>query len=111
MLGRVLTTTLAGALPAAIVRVERRRTLLERLARRPGQTIGVAITSGDQMLSFRAPAIGVTQAGASHVVGGAVLTTKRLPVAEWLNMLADLLNKLTSEDAATRQALEHALLT
>jgi hypothetical protein len=110
MLGRVLTTTLDGALPASMMRVERRRTLLDRFRRRPGRAIGVSVTLDDQMLTFRAPDVGVTEASVSHVVGGVVLSRRPVPVPEWLTMLAAMLNRATNDDAAIRLALEQALL-
>jgi hypothetical protein len=110
MLGRILTTTLVGALPASMVRVERRRTLLERLRRRPGQAIGVSVTSDDRMLSFRAPDVGVTEATVSHVVGGVVLSSRTVPVPDWLSMLAEMLNQATNNDETIRLALERTLI-
>jgi hypothetical protein len=110
MLGRVLTTTLAGALPPAMVRTERRRTLAQRLTGRPGQVIGISITFEDRTLTFRAPEVGVTEASVSHTVRGVMLSTARVTVAEWLDQLAEVLDKATSDDEATRAALERALL-
>lgn len=110
LLARILTTTLAGALPAHMVRVERRRTVIERLTRRPGRPIGVGITAGDTMLTFRAPNLGVIQASVSHTVNGIVLSTTRVSVPEWLSHLAVVLNQTTADDQATRAALERALL-
>jgi hypothetical protein len=111
MLGRILTTTLLGALPASMVRVERRRTLLDRLRRRSGVVVGVGVSAGDQLLSFRAPDVGVTQASVGHIVGGVVLSSRPVPVAEWLVLLGALLEQATTDDGATRLALERALLT
>jgi hypothetical protein len=110
MLGRILTTTLVGALPATMVRVERRRTLLERLLRRPGVAIGVGVSFDDQLLTFRAPDVGVTEASVGHIVGGVVLSSKKVPVAEWLTLLGDMLDHATQDDEAARTALERALL-
>jgi hypothetical protein len=110
MLGRILTTTLVGALPAAMVRVERRRTLFEWLRRQPGQAIGVSVTADDQRLTFRAPEVGVTEASVSYIVGGVVLWTRRVAVPDWLAMLAAMLNKATNNDQAIRLALERTLL-
>ncbi len=111
MLGRILTTTLVGALPPAMVRVERRRNLAKWLLRRPGHAVGIAITAADKTLTFRAPEVGVTEASVSHTVHGVVLSTTRITVADWLSQLADVLNTATDDDEATRTALERALLT
>lgn len=110
LLGQVLITTLAGALPASIVRVHRRRSLLQRLSGRPGQPIGITITAGDRMLSFRAPEIGIAEASVGHAVRDVVLSTSPVSVARWLDELGELLNQLTRDDQATRMALERALL-
>jgi hypothetical protein len=109
MLSRILTTTLAGALPASMLRVERRRNLAQRLMGRPGHAIGISITADDETLTFRAPQVGVTEATVSHTVRGVVLSSTRVSVAEWLSQLADLLNRTTTEDEATCIALERVL--
>jgi hypothetical protein len=110
MLGQVLITTLAGALPASIVHVQRRRSPWARLRGRPGQPIGVTITAGDRTLSFRAPEIGVAEATVGHAVRGVVLSTSPVSVSQWLEELGALLNELTRHDQATRIALERALV-
>ena len=110
MLGRVLTSTLAGALPASMVQVEWRRSLSDRMRGNPGQPIGVTVTSGDRMLTFRAVEVGVVTASVSHVVRGVVLSTEQVPVQDWLTMLGQVLSQLTADDEDTRQALERALL-
>lgn len=111
MLGRILTTTLANALPAAMVRIERRRSLAERLLGRPGRAVGISVTAGDKTLTFRAPDLGVTEASVSHTVHGVVLSTTRVSVADWLVQLGELLNAASAQDAATRDALQGALLS
>ena len=111
MLGRVLVSTLSGALPASMVRVERRRSIGRRLAGRAGEPIGVSITAGDRILTFRAPEVGVVEAAVGHSVRGVVLSTTPVPVAQWLDELGALLDRLAHDDEATRQALERALLT
>ena len=107
MLGRVLITTLSGALPAAMVRVERRRRLLPG---RGGEPIGITITAGDRTLTFRAPEVGVAEASIGHVVRGVQLSSTPVPVAQWLDVLSEVLQQLTADDDATRAALERALL-
>jgi hypothetical protein len=111
MLGQVLITTLGGALPPSIVRVERRRSLWARLTGQPGQSIGVTITASDRTLSFRTPALGIAEASIGHAVRGVVLSTSPVSVSQWLDELGGLLNELTREDQTTRIALERALLS
>ncbi len=110
MLSRVLATTLAGALPPSMVRVERRRTMGQRLHRQPESVIGVSVDAGDKRLTFRAPAVGDIQATVSHTVRGVVLSSSTVPVVEWLSQLADVLNAASNDDRATRAALQRALL-
>jgi hypothetical protein len=111
MLGRVLVSTLSGALPAAMIRVERRRSIGRRLIGRTGEPIGVTVTAGDRVLSLRAPEVGVVEASVGHVVRGVVLSTTPVPVARWLEELGELLDGLARDDEATRTALEQALLS
>lgn len=110
MLARVLITTLGQALPPATIRLERRRSLARRLTGRRGEPIGITITAGDRILSFRAPQIGVAEASIGHTVRGVVLSTTPLPVGQWLDELTKLLEELTRDDEAARAALERALL-
>jgi len=109
LLSRVLVATLAGALPATVLRVERRRSFADRLARRPGVVIGVQIHAYDQTLTFRAAEFGAIQAGVEHTVRGVVLSREQLTVPAWLDRLAELLNQLAADDHATRTALQRAL--
>ena len=111
MLGRVLITTLGGALPRSMITVERRRSLGQRLSGRAGEPIGITITAGDRLLSFRAPDPGVAQAAIGHAVRGVVLSTTPVPVDQWLDELGRVLEQVTREDEASRAALERALLT
>ncbi|HEV7203888.1 MAG TPA: hypothetical protein VGN18_04720 [Jatrophihabitans sp.] len=111
MLGRVLITTLGGALPASMVTLERRRSLGQRLSGRAGEPIGITITAGERLLSFRQSALGVTEALVGHTVRGVVLSTTPVPVAQWLDELGDVLEQVTRDDEAARTALERALLS
>lgn len=110
MLSRILTTTLAAALPAAMVRVERQRTIADRLTARQGRAVGVSIEADGRTLTFRAPAVGAVEATVGHTVHGVVLSRTRVTTAEWLDELAAVLNKITADDQAARVALERALL-
>lgn len=110
MLARVLITTLGGALPASMVRVEHRRSFGRRLTGRSGEPIGVSITAGERTLTFRAPEIGVAETTVGHIVRGVVLATSPVPMAQWLDELGVLLDEVTRTDEATRLALEQAFL-
>ncbi|MBL7490769.1 hypothetical protein I6A62_22395 [Frankia sp. AgW1.1] len=110
MLAHVLVTTLAGALPPSMVRVERRRSVTGRLARRPGEPVGVSVLAADRMLTFRIPALGLIEASVSHVVHGVVLSTAPTTVTDWLDQLSALLTEISRRDEATRGALERFLV-
>jgi len=111
MLGRVLITTLGGALPASMVSFERRRSWGQRLTGRAGEAIGITVTAGDRALSFRAPEVGAVQASVGHVVHGVVLSSTAVPIDQWLDQLGELLDRMTNDDEATRVSLERALLS
>jgi hypothetical protein len=108
MLGRILISTLGGALPASMIRLERQRSVGRRLLGRTGDPIGVSITAGERTLTFRAPQFGVAEASAGHIVRGVVLSSTPMPVAQWLDELGALLDQVTRDDEATRTALERA---
>lgn len=110
MLARVLTTTLAGALPPTIVDIERRRTVRDRLTMRPGETVGVRVSADATTLTLRTPTLGVVETSISHTVRGVVLSHDRVSLADWLDRLGTMLNKIAAEDEAARAALERALL-
>lgn len=110
-LGRVLITTLSDALPSSMIRVERRRSVGQRLARRTPEPIGITIAAGDRTLSLRAPDGGVVEATIGHTVRGVVLSSAPVPVAQWLDALGEVLEQLSRDDDATRIALERTLLS
>jgi hypothetical protein len=109
LLARILATTLAGALPASMLDVERRRSITDLLARRPATVVGVRIRTTDQTLTLRAPAVGEVEAAVEHVVRGVTLSHRPVTIAHWLEQLAATLNELAAEDESARLALERAL--
>lgn len=110
MLGRVLASTLAGALPPAMVQIESERSVGDRLRGRPGTIVGVRVLAGDVALGYRAPEVGRTEATVSHVVRGIVLSTRTVGVAEWLEALGSVLDAQAEQDSGAREALEKFLL-
>ncbi len=109
MLGRVLATTLAQALPAHMVDVEWRRGLADRLTRTPAHVEAVTVRAGERTLGFRSSSDGRTESTVSHVVGGVVLSRRAVPLGDWLAELGQLLDRVGAENEATRQALRRAL--
>ena len=77
---RVLTSTLADALPEGMVEVEQRRGLGDRVAGRNGRIIAI-------------------------VVHGVVISRRTVGIDEWLQALAEDLTRIAARDAAARAAL------
>jgi hypothetical protein len=106
---RVLTTTLADALPPGMVTVERKRTLADRMAGREGQPMAVTVTTPDQQLELRQHAHGQVVGEIRQVVRGVVIKRRPAPIDEWLVALAAVLAGLAQRSASARQALTDLL--
>jgi hypothetical protein len=106
----VLTATLADLLPARLVRIERRRTLADRLAGRAGTPVALSVLAGDRELTLQALADGGTEAVIVHTVRGVVLSRTPVPVTDWIAALATELDRRAAEDDAARAALQRLLL-
>jgi hypothetical protein len=109
-LSQVLVATLAEALPAGMVEVERRRSLADRLTGRPGQLTAVTINAIDKALTLSVPPTGPSEATITHTVRGITLSQTAMPVSAWINELARTLREVAATDEATRAALERLLL-
>ncbi len=105
---RVLTGTLAGALPDGMVEVEQRRGLADRMAGRDGRAVAVIVHGMDRELELREGARGV-EAQVRQVVHGVVISRKSVGIDEWLRALAEDLTRIAARDAAARAALERFL--
>ncbi|MGW4809651.1 hypothetical protein [Kitasatospora sp. NPDC004272] len=107
--GRVLTDALAEALPADAVAVERRRSLADRVAGRPGRIERLEVSMGDQRLTL---ALTGDRAAAEvcRVVRGVVLSRRPVPLDEWTRELAAAVTVRARSDARARAALERLLL-
>lgn len=105
---RVLATTLPEALPPDMVRVERDRSLADRLAGRAGEPRSITVTFPEKVLEL-ATADGRVVAEARTVVRGVVISRARLGVDEWVQVLASELASLATHDAAARAALASLL--
>ena len=104
---RVLTSTLADALPEGMVEVEQRRGLGDRVAGRDGRR-RVVVHGVDRELELREGPRGV-EAQVRQVVHGVVISRKTVGIDEWLHALAEDLTRLAARDAAARAALERFL--
>jgi hypothetical protein len=103
---RVLTTTLADALPPGMVTVERQRTLADRMSGREGQPVAVTVTTPDEQLELRQHAHGQVMGEIRQVVRGVVIKRRPAPIDEWL---AAVLAGLAQRSASARQALTNLL--
>lgn len=110
-LSQVLTVSLADALPADIVHVERNRSLADRVAGRQGHPIAVSITFDDKTLTLKTPPHGPVEAWVIHSVRGVTLSRTQMSTAAWIAELATALTKVAANDESTRAALERLLLS
>jgi hypothetical protein len=106
---RVLTGTLAGALPEGMVDVEQRRGLADRMAGREGRAVALVVHGLDRDLELREGARGMVEAQVRQVVRGVVISRKAVGIDEWLHALAEDLSRIAARDAAARTALERFL--
>jgi hypothetical protein len=108
-LARVLSVTLADALPPGTVEVQRRRSVSDRLAGRDGHVEAVIVSVGDHVLTLRQdPHRGATGEDAK-VVRGVVISRRQVGLDEWVRVLAEQVAALASESQAARDALERLL--
>ncbi len=102
-----LYTALEGALPAELLTVQRQQSLRERLRGRPAAVTAVSLRLGDHLFSLRRPGVGAaSQASISHEVGGIVLSTTQVGLAEWSRRLAAALGELAEHNAGAALALQ-----
>ncbi|WP_329571814.1 hypothetical protein [Kitasatospora sp. NBC_01266] len=106
---QVLTGALADALPADAVAIERKRSMGDRMAGRPGRIERVEVSMEDQWLI-----LSVTQgrpaAEVCRVVRGVILSRRPVPLDEWAHELAAAVTARARSDARARAALERLLL-
>ena len=101
-----LFAALEGALPPELLTVQRQQSVADRLRGRPGAVTAVAVLLGDQRFVLQRTQIGASaQASIAHQVGGIVLSTRQLPVAEWSQQLAAALYRLAEQNAGAAVAL------
>lgn len=107
---RVLASTVGGLLPASMVEVDYERSLGDRMAGRTGKATAIRLRLGEQTLSL-ASRRGTLVATVAHEVRGVTISTKEVPVAEWVRELAVYLTSAASDSAEARQALGKLLGT
>lgn len=106
-----LLSTLSGALPAEMVRVERRRSLKQRLAGSEGDVVEVSVQIDDRRYTLRRERLDAAPtATVAHEVGGVVLSRQQVALDAWARELATGLLRRAESSAAAREALERMLL-
>jgi hypothetical protein len=108
---RVLTTSLAQALPAGMVTVEYDRSLSDRMAGRAGTVRVLRVDTGESSLELGRGRGGVPVARVARAVRGVVISSKEVPIEAWVQALADHLAIQAKESAAARAALARLLGT
>lgn len=106
---KVLTGSLADALPAGSVTSERKRSVGDRLAGREGRVERLEVTLDDRRLILTL-AHGRPQGEVATVVRGVVLSRTPVELDAWAAELATALARRAEADARARAALERLVL-
>jgi len=106
---RVLTTSLAEALPADMVGIDRDRTFSDWLGHRPGRVRGIRIALGDWELTLSPGPAGVPVAQARQKVRGVAISSREVTLDEWAQLLAKGLAKRARASADASAALRRLL--
>jgi hypothetical protein len=106
---RVLTTSLADALPVGMIELERDQSMRDRLAGRPGEVRKLRIGFGEVSLELDRGKAGVPVARAARAVRGVVISSREITVEEWTRLLADQLAVRAKDSAEARAALAKLL--
>jgi hypothetical protein len=102
-----LFATLDGALPPDVLEVQRRSSLTGRLRGKQADVVAVTVRLGEHAYALRRAGVGSpVQATVAHEVGGIVLATRQLPLADWSDQLVGALHRLAGENAAAATALQ-----
>ena len=105
----VLTTSLAEALPAGMVTVERSRSMRERLAGRSGAVRRITLHLDEWQLTLSSHGRGALVAHARQKVRGVVISNREMPVDDWVRLLAAQLAERARLSAEARAALGRLL--
>jgi hypothetical protein len=106
-----LLTTLTSALPAEMIEVERKGSLLGRLRGAESPVVAVTVRLGDQGFTLRRDAVGrPAQATVRHESGGIALRTETVGLDEWSRRLAAALGTYAERNAAAAEALSRFTL-
>jgi len=106
---KVLTDSLADALPVGSVAFERKRSMSDRLSGREGKVEKLEVSLDDRRLILTL-AHGRPQGEVATVVRGVVLSRKPVALDEWAKELATAVAVRARSDARARAALEKLVL-
>ncbi|WP_405587571.1 hypothetical protein [Streptomyces sp. NBC_01190] len=106
---KVLTESLAEALPPGSVTFDRKRTVSDRLAGRNGKVEKLEVSLDDRRLILTL-AHGHPQGEVATVVRGVVLSRKPVALDEWARELATAVGRRAQSDARARAALQKLVL-
>ena len=106
---RVLTTSLAEALPPEMVGIDRDRSFTDWLGGRAGKVRGIRIALGDWELTLSPGPTGAPIAQARQKVRGVAISSREVSLDEWAKLLATGLAKRARESADARAALGRLL--
>jgi hypothetical protein len=101
---RVLSTSLADGLPPGAVRLERKRTMADRVAGRDGGVTRLDVVLGDERLALsldRGRVIGEV----CKEVRGVVLSRRQVDLDVWLHTLAEAIATAATSNARATEAL------
>ena len=105
---KVLTVNLVDSLPAGAVKVERKRSVSDRMAGREGTVSSLDVALGEHRLSLRADR-GRVVGEICKEVRGIVLSRREVGLDEWIDALAQALAEAAASSARARQAIEKFL--
>jgi hypothetical protein len=101
---QVLTESLADALPASFVTVDRSRSVSDRMKGRAGTVTKITVRLGDQVMTLERTG-GAPAAEICREVRGVVLSRQPVQVGLWAAELAKALVRHAEQNAETAEAL------
>lgn len=105
---KVLSVNLVDSLPSDAVRVERKRTMADRMAGREGAVTNLDVALGELRLALRIDR-GRIVGEVCKEVRGIVLSRRQVGLDEWIAALAQALAETAASSARAREALERFL--
>jgi hypothetical protein len=105
---KVLSVSLVDSLPPDAVRVERKRSVSDRMAGREGAVTSLDVSLGEQRLGLRSDR-GRIVGEICKEVRGIVLSRRQVGLDEWIGALAQALAESAASSARAREALERFL--